>query len=192
MSENLFRVMKEYIPVDVGMQQDLEKILIKKNIASGECILREGQISSSLIFIEEGSAYYYKIDEQGKKRVINFNFEGDIFVDVESYVNDSKTDLYIETLEPSIIYCWEKKDWEKLLAADLRWERLMRLYLQKVFIKIIEERKNMKTLSNTEHYLKLLKTYPNLFQRVPLYLIASYLNITPEGLSKIRRRLSCK
>jgi len=190
MTETLLATINKYVCLDSQMQTDLAKCLIPKKLSIGDWLLKEGQIFSFILFMEKGSVYYYKVDKQGKERVVNFIFEGEMFTDIESYVAGTASDFYIKALEPSMVYLLEKEHLEKLLEKDLRWERLMRLIMQDAFIKIINERKNMRTLSNTEHYMKLTETYPNLFQQVPLYLIASYLNITPEGLSKIRRRIN--
>lgn len=192
MTETLLATINQYVCLDSQMQADLTKYLIPKKIPMGDWLLQEGQVFSFILFIEIGSVYYYKIDEQGKERVVNFIFEGDVFTDIESYVAETASDFYIKALEPSVIYLLEKQHLEKLLETDLRWERLMRLIMQDAFIRSINERKSMRTLSNTEYYIKLTETYPTLLQQVPLYLIASYLNITPEGLSKIRRRISQK
>jgi len=190
MTEILLATISKYICLDSKMEADLDRVLIKKTVAKGDWLLKEGQFFSFTLFMEKGSVYYYKIDAQGKERVVDFIFGGDLFTDIESYVTETATEFYVKALEPSIVYLLEKEHLEKLFEVDLRWERLMRLTMQDALIRVINERKNMRTLSNTEHYIKLTETYPDLFQRVPLYLIASYLNITPEGLSKIRNRIS--
>lgn len=192
MMEVLLATINKYVCLDDQMQADLAKVLIKKTIPKGEWLLKEGQVFTFTLFVEKGCFYYYKIDEEGKERVVDFIFEEGLFTDMESYVVGIPSEFYVKALEPSVVYLLEKKHLEKLFEADLRWERLVRLSMQDVFIRAINEKKNMRTLSNTAYYMKLTQTYPDLFQRVPLYLIASYLNITPEGLSKIRRRISDK
>ncbi|WMX17310.1 MULTISPECIES: Crp/Fnr family transcriptional regulator [unclassified Aureispira] len=192
MTERLLEILNEYVHLDDQMKVDLGKVLIKKTILGGECLFQANQIFSFVVFVEEGGVYYYKVDQQGKERVVHFAFEGDLFTDLESYVTETDTGFYLKALETSVIYILEKRDLEELLDKDMRWERLMRLLMQDAFIRVMNERKDMGTLSNAAHYQKLAETYPDLFQRVPLYLIASYLNVTPEGLSKIRRRLSHK
>lgn len=192
MMEVLLATISKYVCLDDQMQADLAKVLIKKTIPKGEWLLKEGQVFTFTLFVEKGCFYYYKIDEEGKERVVDFIFEEGLFTDMESYVVGIPSEFYVKALEPSVVYLLEKKHLEKLFEADLRWERLVRLSMQDVFIRAINEKKNMRTLSNTAYYMKLTQTYPDLFQRVPLYLIASYLNITPEGLSKIRRRISDK
>lgn len=187
--ENLLKLINQYTPLDKQMEIELTNIVTKKVLPAGEYLLKAGQISSSILFIEQGGVYYYKIDKDGKERVIHFTFEEDLFSDIESYVTGIPSNFYIKTLEPTIVYSLEKRHLDNFLEKDLRWERLMRLFMQDALIKIVDEKKNRGTLSNTEYYLRLVETYPDLFKRVPLYLIASYLNITPEGLSKIRRRI---
>ncbi|BDS14594.1 Crp/Fnr family transcriptional regulator [Aureispira anguillae] len=187
--ENLLKIINQYTPLDKQMEMELINIVTKRVIPAGEYLLKAGQISSSILFIEQGAVYYYKIDKEGKERVVHFTFEGDLFSDLESYSTGIPSNFYIKTLEPSIVYRLEKRHLDNFLEKDLRWERLMRLFMQDALIKIVGDKKNRGTLSNTEHYVKLVETYPDLLNRVPLYLIASYLNITPEGLSKIRRRI---
>lgn len=190
--KSLLNVINSYTPLDEEMERELANAMIKKTMPAGEYLLKAEQVSSFIFFIETGSVFCYKVDEGGKERVVNFIFEEDLFCDLESYVTEMPSDFYMKTLEPSVIYFIGKRHFDTLLEKDLRWERIMRLVMQDAFIRMVNDRKYMRTLSNTEHYVKLVESHPNLLNRVPLYLIASYLNITPEGLSKIRRRITDK
>ena len=89
-----------------------------------------------------------------------------------------------------MVFGIRKADAEKLFDASHQLERFGRLSMQEAFLKLITRVERMSMRSNEQRYLRLLEKRPELFQRVPNYLIASYLGMTPVGLSKLRKRLS--
>lgn len=190
--KSLLKILNRFVKVDKVMEEGLLSHTKTKVYDAREWILKEGEFSDCVFFIQSGGIYYYLIDSEGQENVLDFFFENDFFTDLHSFHTGETSKYYIKTLERSVIHIIPKYHLDRLLEEDLRWERIVRLLMQEIFLKEDSYKQYMNTLSNEEHYLKLVEFRPNIIQRVPQYMVASYLNITPEGLSKIRKRLRKK
>ncbi|KAA1246010.1 Crp/Fnr family transcriptional regulator [Aquimarina sp. RZ0] len=163
----------------------------KEIFKKGTYLLQPGVFINTFYFIKKGCVSYYMIEE-GNTQVMEFFTEGDFFTDLFAYIQETPSDAYLEVLEDTIAYTIYKKDVEKIFEHSHQLERFGRLSMQKAFINNFQRVFQLKNLSNQERYVRLLERRPSLFQRVPQYLIASYLGLTPVGLSKIRKRISTK
>jgi CRP-like cAMP-binding protein len=161
-----------------------------KLIKKGEILLSSGELSQSLFYVQKGCLRSYTIDENGKEHVFQFAPEDWIISDQEGVLNRGLSILNIDAIEDSEIKVLRhlpdrsKLDKESLLEMN---EKLLRrtFSLQKRIIQLLSS-------SAEERYLEFLKIYPNLFQRVPQKMVASYLGLTPEGLSRVRKQLGRK
>lgn len=161
-----------------------EKIQLKK----GETLISPGQIVTHFYYIDIGCIYYYKMDE-GETKVREFYTEDVFFTDLLAYVKEAPSRYYLRASEDTTVYAIKKKDTEKSFESSHQLERFGRLSMQEAFIKSYSRVERLNSRTNEERYLRLLEKRPGLLQRVPQYLIASYLGLTPVGLSKIRKRL---
>ncbi|QCK15729.1 Crp/Fnr family transcriptional regulator [Mangrovivirga cuniculi] len=161
----------------------------KESVPKGSFLLKPGQYIDSFYFMKEGCVSYYTVDD-GISQVMELFTEGYFFTDLYAYIQEVPSLSYLEVMEDSTLYTVSKKDVEKIFDYSHQLERFGRLSMQKAFINNFQRIHQIKNVSNQERYLELLEKRPSLFQRVPQYLIASYLGLTPVGLSKIRKRLS--
>ncbi|WP_207224228.1 Crp/Fnr family transcriptional regulator [Aquimarina brevivitae] len=161
----------------------------RKDIKKGTFLLQPGQYIDQFYFVKEGCVSYYTEDD-GIPQVIEFFTEGYFFTDLYAYIQEVPSNTYLEAMEDTVIYAVSKTDVEQIFDHSHQLERFGRLSMQKAFINNVQRIHQIKNLSNQERYIQLQEKRPSLFQRVPQYLIASYLGLTPVGLSKIRRRLS--
>jgi len=142
-----------------------------------------------MYYLEKGCICYYKV-EDGQTKVLEFYTEDVYFTDLLSYVNKTPSTYYLKALEECVVYAVDKEVAEASFDNSHQLERFGRLSMQEAFMKLLSRVQRMSIRSNQERYLRLLEKRPDLFQRVPNYLIASYLGITPVGLSKLRKRLA--
>lgn len=164
----------------------------KKNVfKKGTFLLEPGQYISDFYFIKKGCVSYYTIEE-GTTHVMEFFTEGYFFTDLYAYLEETPSIAYLEALEDTTVYYISKTNQQNVFDYSHQLERFGRLSMQRTFVINFQRINQLRSLSNQERYLQLLKKRPTLFQRVPQYLIASYLGLTPVGLSKIRKRLSEK
>jgi CRP-like cAMP-binding protein len=152
-------------------------------------LLREGEICNFEAYINKGSIRKYYINENGHEFILQFAVEDWWISDIASFHEQKPSKLYIEVLEDSELFILTPNSKEELLSKVPKLERFFRLLVQKSIV--AGQNRLINTVSNTaeEKYLEFIKLYPTIPQRVPQHLIASYLGISAEFLSKIRTRL---
>ncbi|MAQ75896.1 MAG: hypothetical protein CL613_06150 [Aquimarina sp.] len=189
--KDLQHKIRSFTPVsDADMEFTLQ-FYKKESFPKGTFLLKPGQYIDKFYYVKEGCVSYF-IEEDGIPQVMEFFTEGYFFTDLYAYIEEVPSLTYLEVLEDTVIYTISKKDVEKSFNHSHQLERFGRLSMQKAFINNFQRIHQIKNVSNQERYIQLLEKRPSLFQRVPQYLIASYLGLTPVGLSKIRKRLSKK
>lgn len=157
-------------------------------ITKGEMFLEQGKISHSLAMVEKG-AFYSFYEKEGNEIIEGFCFEGCFMTDYPSFITNSISKKNFKALEDSNILTISNKELQSLYCQNVLFERAGRLMAENLFATWEMKLQDTIFLTPTERYLKLLKNGNNLLQRVPQYLIASYLNITPQYLSQIRRKI---
>ena len=159
----------------------------QKEIPAKTTLLKEGQISRTIFFIEKGCLRTW-MNNNGKDLTTQFFFEGQAVSSIESFKTKQPSLYAIESIEPCILQTISQKDFERVLknSPDLKEE--METHLFRRFIHC--QQLFFSHLKNTpqERYEDLLKTNPEIIKRVPQHYIASYLGITPVSLSRIRNR----
>ena len=152
-------------------------------------LFKEGQPVNHFYYVEKGCFCFYVLKD-GVEQVLEFYTENEIFTDLYAFLEEKLSGSFVKATEDSILYKVSKKNVEKIFNHSHQLERFGRLSMQESFLKSFRNAARIKNRSNEERYLRLLEKRPDLFQRVPQYLIASYLGITPVGLSKLRKRLT--
>ncbi len=157
-----------------------------KQFEKGDAIIREGKIEKYLYFIVEGVArsFFYK---EEKEICLEFFFTGSLFSSYASFLDQMPSDLNYEALTPLATMRIHYDDLQNIFKKNPKFDRLGRIMTEEVFKKSSERVCDLLSLSATERYQKLLNAYPQYVQNIPLKYLASYLNITPESLSRIRK-----
>jgi len=161
---------------------------LSKSFSKGEILQNAGQVSSKAYFVKKGLLRSYIIDEKGKEHIYMFASEGWIVSDVESQIFNNKTALFIDAVENSEVYLLDVSELESIIKNTDDSKVMVNTLLKRVGVmqrRII----SLMSSSATERYQSFLKIYPELPNRVPQKMIASYLGITPEALSNIRRKI---
>ncbi|MDO6472644.1 Crp/Fnr family transcriptional regulator [Maribacter sp. 1_MG-2023] len=161
-----------------------ERIELKK----GEALISSGQMVNYFYYLDAGCIYYYKVQD-GETKVLEFYTEDIFFTDLPAYVKGSPSRYFLTATEESTVFAIKKSNAEMSFDNSHQLERFGRLSMQEAFLKSYSRVERMNSRTNEERYLRLLEKRPDLFQRLPQYLIASYLGLTPVGLSKIRKRV---
>jgi len=157
-------------------------------ITKGEMFLEQGKMCHSLALVERG-AFYSFYQKDGNEIIEGFCFEGCFMTDYPSFITNSISKKNFKALDNSNILTISHKELEALYSQNVLFERAGRLMAENLFATWELKLQDTIFLTPTERYLQLLKKNQNLLQRVPQYLIASYLNITPQYLSQIRRKI---
>lgn len=161
-----------------------KKILLSKN----DLLLSEGKICRHLYFLEKGALRgFYNAD--GKEITHWFGFENDFVTSFHSFITGEPAVENIRLLEGSILWAISKETLTDLLDRHREIERLVRIVYEKYYIRLEERYVNAQFKTATELYANLLLQAPYIVERVPLGIIASYLGISQETLSRIRSKL---
>lgn len=165
----------------------------KTGFAKGDHLLREGDVAGHLFFITRGLLrYYFLDDESGEERTGQFFDEGQVFTDAASFLAQTPATQSIDALEQGEVVRIPRGALYAAYMADHAMERFGRLMLENALVGSQRRAANLLRLTPDERYRTFMSTRPEVARRVPQFLIASYLGITPEGLSRIRGRLARK
>ena len=158
-----------------------------KNYPKGKILLREGAICRHLYFIQKGCLRFYYNDEEGKDITHWFSFEGDFMTEVNSFYSQAPSDFYLETLEDSQILTLSLANIERLSNNFPEYNKMERMIYRKALLELGEKIKDLQFRDAKTRYDNLIKKQEDILMRVPLGHIASYLGITQQSLSRIRR-----
>lgn len=168
-----------------SMKGFISLVELKKN----DFLLKEGSICKNIAFINKGVLIYSKNLNNGDEVTSDFAFENEWVTNNYSRLKDSPSSLNIKALEDCELLEIKHADLITLYERVPLIERFSRILMEQAFLKLVQLSIDLQTLSATDRYLKLLQTYPEIFQRVPLYHIANYLGIAPKSLSRIRNSI---
>jgi len=163
----------------------LESILVPKKYAKNEFILKEGEVCENIYWIVKGLVrqFYYKNEKELTEYMAT---ENTIVMCIESLFREQPTHLQIKTLEPTVVYCLPKAALEAVAMKSVNIQILYRKILEESLILSQIHADMLRFESALERYQKLVKRQPQLVLRAPLVYIASYLQMTPETLSRVR------
>jgi CRP-like cAMP-binding protein len=154
--------------------------------------LKAGNTSKQKAYINKGSTRTFTIDAKGREHILFFSFEDWWIADFESYYTQQPAKQYIQAMEDCELLCISKCDLDKLEDQIPKLKALFEEKKQKMIFATMTNLNEVKSLTPEERYLNLVKKHPHIFQRIPLQYIASYLDIEPPSLSRLRSRLSKK
>ena len=186
--EQLISNIKTYFPISSDAQQairdNLEKLVLPKN----EYLVTERKVCRNLYFLEQGALRgYYMLD--GKEITNWFGFENDFVTSFQSFITGAPAAENIQLLEGSVLWSISKEKLTSLFNQFHEIERLVRIAYEKYYLRLEERFVNAQFKTAAELYESLIQRSPHILERVPLGMIASYLGISQETLSRIRGRL---
>jgi CRP-like cAMP-binding protein len=162
-------------------------LLKQKQVSKKHFILKEGQICKSINFVHSGTLRAYYLDKEGRESTIMFAIADWWITDMFCFINQQAAMLNIEATENSCIFQLHKGDLDKLYLKVPKFEKFFRIIMQNAYIREQLRVIQNLSLSAEERYKNFLSKYPQVAKQVTQKQIASYLGITPEFLSMIRR-----
>ena len=163
----------------------LANILVPYKVAKGVKLLQEGDVCKSMFYVEKGMVrqFYYK---GGRDVTEHFSYEGRIVICIESFLKQNPSRLMVEALEPSMVYGIPHDEFLALVESDKEMSRLYRQILEHALISSQEHADSQRFENASERYVRLLKSKPEIILRAPMVHVASFLQMTPETLSRVR------
>ena len=182
--------LSKYITLDTAEEQILLSKIKYRKYLKNQYVVQQGDVCKHESFVITGSVKTFFVDPKGQEHVIAFGIENWWVADLGSYITQSPADFNVQCLENTELVQLSYDNLSTLYKEIPKIERFFRIVLQNAYVASQKRIVENISLSAKERYLKFRETYPEFEQRVPQYLIASYLGITKEFLSKIRNQLT--
>ena len=185
----LFKAFNAYIDLPINAYLDLEDRLVHKKICKKEFLFREGQVVKYLPFINDGLMTNSIVDNDGEEHVIQIRGTGLWLGDLYSFFSGVTTRFNIQAYQPTEVLMINHETFDYMTKNHPVYEKYFRLSIQNAYVQTLNRIYNLHSASAEERYLELIKNIPELFDKIPHYIIASHLNIKPQSLSRIRKNL---
>ncbi|MCK7592026.1 Crp/Fnr family transcriptional regulator [Subsaxibacter sp. CAU 1640] len=168
----------------------IDHLIISKTVEKGEFLLKEGEICNHSFFVEKGLLRFYALNEEGKENILQFATENWIVSDRGSAYFQQPSTYYIDAIEPTTVVMINQDFINKVTEINPNFrvhnERLLQNHIRSLYKRV----SLLLGASAKTRYLDFIKTYPDVTLRVPQWMIASYLGVTPESLSRVRKALA--
>nr|WP_290427181.1 Crp/Fnr family transcriptional regulator [Mucilaginibacter aquariorum] len=165
----------------------LNTCFTQRSVKRRQFVLQQGDVCRHFTFVVSGCLKMYAVDKNGKEHNLQFIAENDWATDLSSFYSEKPSQLYIEAIEPTMILQAKHDDILHLYTRYHKFDHNFRVIIEQKYIELQDRVLQNISSSADERYEYFLKQYPNLSNRLPNTQIASYLGITPEFLSSIRK-----
>ena len=192
MYELFFHKFNEKVNLSKEEEEVIKQYLTPKKLRKKQYLLQEGDICKHIAFVEKGALKAYVVDDAGAESIIQFALEGWVISDLYSFLTGEPATYNIDALENAELVLISKSAHEELLKKIPKYETYIRLQITGAYIALQKRLTSIISLPLEERYKNFLAVYPNIAQRVPQHMIASYMGLTPETLSRVRSRMASR
>lgn len=184
---NLADFLSTYVRFSHEELNDILSYFKKEKIAKNQLLIKEGQVCKKLYFVEKGMARSYYLKNDGKEVTQWFFDTGKFMTSADSYFNQSPSYYYLETLEDSIFYTITYEEMDIVSAKYPKMQQVSHKLVIEALVGMVDKLNAIQFQTSKERYDYMTSEFPDMAHRVPLGHIASYLGMTQETLSRIRR-----
>ncbi|KQB99341.1 Crp/Fnr family transcriptional regulator [Pedobacter sp. Hv1] len=188
MYPNFIQHIKRYISLSEDEEQILLKYIKPLTLKKKAYLLQEGEICKANYFVESGCLRMFFINEKGTEQIVQFALENWWLADYMSLTMQTKSPFYIQTIEPAEIIAIDFKKQDELFDELPQMERYFRIMMQRAYAATQRRFKFFHDYTKEENYRFFVSLFPEFVQRIPQYMLASYLGLTPEYLSELRKK----
>lgn len=192
----MFEFFLQYLTDKIGLSDQEKKVIEKvsktKKLRKKQFLSQEGEIWRYNAFVCRGLLKTYSINENDTESILSFAPENYWAGDRESLMNETPSKFNIDAIEPTELILIEKQDFERICNDIPQLNQLVNMIIQKSFIVAQSRILTNISLTAEEKYQNFLEKYPNIVKRVPQHMIASFIGITPETLTRIRKNRTHK
>jgi len=180
---------RRYVDITNDEVLILEKYLQPLELKRREYLLQEGEVCSSNYFVEKGCLRMFFNNDKMVEQTTQFAIEDWWLSDYFSFARQTPSEYAIQAVEKSVVVAIDYQSQDKLFSEVPQMERYFRIMMQRALSASQLRVKMIYQLSKEEMYRHFNRSYPQFFQRVPQYMIASYLGLTPEYMSELRKKI---
>ncbi|HEY9184936.1 MAG TPA: Crp/Fnr family transcriptional regulator [Salegentibacter sp.] len=183
----LSNYLQNIVPFPTSELADIISYFEREKVQKNKPLVKEGQVCSKLYLVEEGVGRSFYLKEDGKEITQWFFVEGQFMSSIESFFQQNPSLYYLEMLEDSVVYSITRENLDLLFARYHNMEKLGRLLSTEMLTRVVNKLNAIQFQTARERYDYMLNEYPDIVNRVALGYIASYLGMTQETLSRIRK-----
>jgi len=188
-----FKPLLDYINRVVALTEEeelkLSSLISSRKLLKGQYFLQQGDVCKFSGFVVSGCTKTFYVDEEGQEHVIMFSIEDWWTSDMGSYITQKPADFNVQCLENTELIQFSYENQQEMMQEIPKLERFFRIIIERAFVASQKRIVRNMSMSAKDRYLFFRSEYPKIEQRIPQYLIASYLGITKEFLSKIKSQL---
>ncbi|WP_456440244.1 Crp/Fnr family transcriptional regulator [Psychroserpens sp.] len=163
----------------------LSKVLLRKYL-KGQYVVQQGDVCRYSGFVISGCTRTFYVDDDGEEHIVMFSIENWWASEIGSFVSQKPSDYNVQCIEDTEVIQLSFEDQEELFKEVPKLERFFRLILEQAFVASQKRIVSNFSLSAKDQYIQFTKLYPEIEKRIPQYMVASYLGISKEFLSKIK------
>ncbi|HEX5001712.1 MAG TPA: Crp/Fnr family transcriptional regulator [Bacteroidia bacterium] len=189
-TQPLINYFENYLPFTEKEKSVVEEYFKERRIKRRQFILHEGDVCRHTTFVIEGCFRTYMMDEKGKEHNLQFAIENWWIGDIGSFHSEKPSRLFIEAIENAVILQCKKEDLLKLFEDYPKFNRIFRVLAENAMVSL--QNRILQNISSTaeERYIDFVERFPHFINRISNVQIASYLGVTPEFLSAIRKKIA--
>lgn len=190
MYELFFSSFRNKVALTEEEEEKIRAYLTNKKLRKNQYLLQDGDDCKFVAFVEKGALKQYSVDAQGSIHIVQFAIEGWTVSDLYSFLTGEPSTYNIDAIEDSELVLISRRAHEEMLLTIPKYETYTRLQITGAYLAMQKRLNAIISLSLEERYTEFISLYPSVLQRVPQHMVASYLGLQPETLSRIRRRIS--
>lgn len=187
--DGLISALKQYVSLNQDDIELIKNLFVSQELKKTESLVKPGIVCNHFAFINNGLFKHSIFDDAGEEKIIYFSSDQEFVCDYESFIGRTKSKKSISAIEDATITSITYDNMQLFYSKVSTGERFGRLYLEKIYNKVINHIISMHTDSAEQIYLNFLSSYKLIQKRIPQYMIASFVGVTPQSLSRIRKKL---
>jgi CRP/FNR family transcriptional regulator, anaerobic regulatory protein len=164
----------------------LGETAVQKTFKKNDYLIKEGDIERNIFFIHSGAVRVFRITDQ-EDQTIRFGYKGNIITSISSFFTATPSEFFIEALRKTVVSIVSKEKFYEFVQADPQHLNAYNTILENLIVQQMEREIDLLTHSPVERLFRVVNRSTQLFQEIPLKYIASYLRMTPETLSRIKK-----
>ena len=188
MPHSLLDHIRKFISLTPELESQIPEYFERLEVEKKEILLPANTVCNRLFFVESGCVHAYFVDQYGVEKSVQFALENWWISDYQAFYKNKTTDAAIQTVEDSVVWSFSKERYDALLADYPATESYFRQMYEIGYGAVITRIKNLFNYSKEEIFYNFSDQFPHFVNRVPQYVLATYLGLTPEYLSKLRAK----